>query len=102
MVFVRRKGGKWHHVYTYISDPSTEEVWKVHTIKLFPKNLCPCCVWPVHLKKCKCNAEIEVGILATGDTWNQHSTYGQLGIDWIELLGWKRPILPRIPFPIHQ
>ena len=74
VVYVKnKKNGNWEQVFTYISDPSTSEVWKVHNISLGPKN------W--------FSKPLEVAIMATGDTWPQHATYGQLGIDWIELVG---------------
>ncbi|MCR4275551.1 MAG: hypothetical protein NUV83_02250 [Candidatus Wolfebacteria bacterium] len=78
MVFIKNKKGRLELVYTYISDPSTAEIWKVHTIALDHK------YW---FNK----GPIEITIMATGDTWNQHSAYGQLGIDWIELAGTKAP-----------
>lgn len=87
MVFVKNRKGNWILAYTYESDlSSTEEVWKVHNIKLHPRD------W-FHLGK-----PLEVSIMATGDTWNSHDTYGQLGIDWVELIGWKG-ITP--PIEIH-
>lgn len=72
LVFIKNKKGNWEQVYSYVSDPSASEVWKVHAISLYPK------LW---FKK-----SVEIAIMATGDTWNQHATYGQLGIDWIELV----------------
>ena len=89
MVFIKGKRGQWHHVYTYISDPSTAEVWKIHTIKLGPKFWRPTLLCPNHITCPNCDRSVEVAIMATGDTWGSHSTYGQLGIDWIELVGWK-------------
>jgi hypothetical protein len=80
MVFIKNKNGNWENVYTYVSNPSVAEVWKIHEIPLGPKN------W------FKFNKQIEIAIMATGDTWAQHSTYGQLGIDWIELVG--GPMIP--------
>lgn len=77
MVFVKNRRGNWVLAYTYESDSSATETWKVHNIKLHPR------YW-FHWRK-----PLEVSIMATGDTWGSHSTYGQLGIDWIELIGWK-------------
>jgi hypothetical protein len=79
VVYVKNKRGHWEQIYSYVSDPSTTEVWKVHDISLGPKH------W--------FNKSLEVAVMATGDTWAQHATYGQLGIDWIELLG-VSPIKP--------
>lgn len=77
LVFIKNKKGNWEQVYSYVSDLSTAEVWKVHTVSLFPK------VW---FKK-----SVEIAIMATGSNWGQHATYGQLGIDWIELVNKSFP-----------
>lgn len=77
MVFIKNRKENWVLVYTYESDPSTAEVWNVHNIQLHPR------YW-FHSHK-----PLEVSIMATGDTWSSHGTYGQLGIDWVELIGWK-------------
>ena len=74
VVYVKnKKRGNWEQVYSYVSDPNTNEVWKIHDISFGPKN------W--------FSKPLEVAVMATGDTWPQHATYGQLGIDWIELVG---------------
>jgi hypothetical protein len=73
VVYVKNERGNWEQVYSYISDASTNEVWKVHTINLPIKD------W---FKK-----TLEVAVMSTGDTWSQHATYGQLGVDWVELIG---------------
>lgn len=75
VVFVKNNRGNWEQVYSYVSDPSTTEVWKIHTINFAPG------VW---FKK-----SVEVAIMATGSDWAQKNTYGQLGVDWIKLTGKK-------------
>ncbi|MDD5568924.1 MAG: hypothetical protein PHG23_00685 [Candidatus Pacebacteria bacterium] len=72
MVFVKNKKGNNVLVYTYLSDPSTAEVWKIHEIDLTPFSLAK-------------NKPLVVTIMATGSNWAQFGTYGQLGIDWISL-----------------
>jgi len=74
MVFIKNKKGNWVVLADeYNSDPSATEVWKVHTFAL------PFSTWN--------NKPIELRIMATASDWNQKATYGQLGVDWIELLG---------------
>lgn len=73
MVFIKNKRGNWENIYTYASDPSTAEIWKIHEINLPLRN------W--------FNKPLELGIMSTASDWASKSTYGQLGIDWIELVG---------------
>jgi len=72
MVFVKNKRGDWENVYTY-SDKGSAEIWTVHEINL------PVRDW--------FNKPMELGIMSTGSDWASKTTYGQLGIDWIELVG---------------
>jgi hypothetical protein len=75
MVFVKNKKGNWENIYTYVSDPGTAEVWKVHTITLSPRH------W--------FDKSLEVAVMSTGSNWSMFSPYGQLGIDWMELAGYS-------------
>ncbi len=73
MVFVQGKKGDWVLADEYDSDPSTTEYWVVREFNL------PFSTWNTK--------PIELRIMATASDWSSKDTFGQLGIDWIELVG---------------
>jgi hypothetical protein len=73
-VYVKNPGGDWVLVYSYTSDPSTSEYWVVHHIYSFPAGKGQ-------------GTAIEIKIEATGAAWSGFPTYGQLGVDWVEVWG---------------
>lgn len=60
-------------LYEYDADVSTSEVWKTHTVDLTSL--------PENTRK----TPMTFRIMATGNGWQYRSTYGQLGIDFVEL-----------------
>jgi hypothetical protein len=82
MVFIKNKNGHLENIYTYISDPNTTEVWKVLSIPLSSR------YW--------FDKSMDVVVMSTGSDWSSKSTYGQVGIDWMELVGLGGPSNPPI------
>ena len=73
-VYVKNPAGFWVRVYTYAADPSTAEVWKVHTIRGFPAG-----------KGQGDTVEIKIEPINVG--WSGFNTYGQLAVDYIKVYG---------------
>jgi hypothetical protein len=59
-------------IFEYQSDPSTTEYWVKHGI-------------PVYVNP---GMTVTLTITATGDGWSHRTTYGQLAISYVELLGY--------------
>ena len=60
-------------VYEYTGLKNRKENWIEHTIDL--------------RNPCSGSCRIKVVIQATGPAWDQFDTYGQLAVDWVELMG---------------
>ena len=60
-------------VYTHTGEKDRLEDWHTHTIDL--------------RNPCSGSCRIKVVIEATGPAWDLFDTYGQLAVDWVELLG---------------
>ncbi|MCU0859437.1 MAG: hypothetical protein MUE55_02480 [Thermoplasmata archaeon] len=78
----------WARVYEYTADTLTDpdgasEQWIVHTVYFVDLDTGLCathgCCWY--------GDGVIVKIVATGDAWGGFETYGQLGVDWIDLIG---------------
>jgi len=101
-VFVRNKHD--HMILVYIFDPgppaesrleggfcgektsATEEEWRMHEIRLPINEIRP-------------GRPIEVIIQATGSAWSGFDTWGQLAVDWVELVG---PGSKKLPAPLYD
>jgi hypothetical protein len=98
-VFVKNKHGHWILVYVFdpgppaaeslpedrfcgnAKSPDTAEEWRVHSIWLPTNEIRP-------------GKPVKVLIQATGSAWELFETYGQLAVDWIELVGRGSKNLP--------
>ena len=60
-------------VYTHAGEMDGHEDWHTHTIDM--------------RNPCSGSCRIKVVIQATGPAWDLFDTYGQLAVDWVELLG---------------
>lgn len=88
--------GAWVLIYDYSSafvdendDGVDDEIWVTHTVYFVDLVSWVCvthgCCW--YLEN-----GLELRITATGPPWSGINMFGQLGVDWIELFGYGKPM----------
>ncbi len=70
-----KNGNSWQLLHVYVSDHSTAEYWT--TVEVDLSSI------PKYMRNR--GKSLTFKVVATGNAWAHHATYGQLGIDWAAL-----------------